>query len=121
MKIIQVDVHEKLILASIEEEWELDAPVVDYVSPESKLKPGQSKMNEIHNSGCLLRALWKSEHLCLIWVNGSTNYFITSRSSSRWCKANKVPGGFLDKQNIIQVFLGLQKTINQHIVLLNIL
>ena len=40
---------------------------------------------------------------------------------TRWCKANEVPGRFLDKQDIIQVFLGLQKTVNQHIVLPNIL
>ena len=78
-------------------------------------------MNEAYNSGYLLRALWRLDHLCPIWVNGSTNNFITSRGSSKWCKVNEVLGRFLDKQDIIQVFLGLQKTIKQHIVLPNIL
>ena len=121
VEIIRVDVYEKLALASVKEGKELDVSVVNYVSPESKLKPEQSRMDKAHNSGCLLRALWKLDHLCPIWVNGSTNYFITSRGSSRWCKANEVPGRLLDEQNIILVFLGLQKTVNQHIVLPNIL
>jgi len=111
----------KLALVSIEEGQELNVSVVNYVSPESKAKPGQSKINETHNSEYLLRVLWKLDHLGLFWMNRSTNNFITSRGSSRWCKANEVPGRFLDKQDIIQVFLVLQKTINQHIVLLNIL
>ena len=89
--------HEKLTLVSIEEGQELDVSVVDYISPESKAKPRQSRMDKAHNSGCLLKALWKSDHLCPIWVNGSTNNFITSRGSSRWCKTNEVPGRFLDK------------------------
>ena len=65
--------------------------------------------------------LWKLDHLYPIWVDGSTDHFITSRGNSRQCKANEVPERFLDKQNIIQIFLGLQKTVNQHIILLNIL
>jgi len=110
-----------LASAPIEKGQKLDVPMVNYVSLESKAKPGQSRMNEAHNSGCLLRALWKSDHLGSFWVNRSTNDFITSRGSSRWYKVNEVPERFLDKQNIIQVFLGLQKTVNQHIVLPNIL
>ena len=97
VKIVQVDVHEKLAPASVKEGQELDVSVVDYVSPESKAKSGQSRMDKAHNSGCLLRALWRPDHLGPLWVNRSTNNFITSRGSSRWCKANKVPGRFLDK------------------------
>ena len=107
VKIIWVNVYEKLALASIKERQKLNIPVVDYVSLKSKAKPRQSKINKTHNSGCLLRALWKLDHLGPLWVNRSTNDFITSRGSSRWCKVNQVPGRFLDKQNIIQVFLGL--------------
>jgi len=97
VKVIGVDIHKKLTPASIEEEQELDVSVVNYVSPESKAEPRQSRMNKAHNSGCLLRVLWKSDHLCPIWVNRGTNNFITSRGSSRWCKANEVLGRFLDK------------------------
>ena len=92
MEIVQVDVHEKLALASIKEGQELDVSVVNYISPETKLKPRQSKMNKTHNSRCLFRALGKSDHLCPIWVNRSTNDFITSRGSGRRCKVNEVPG-----------------------------
>ena len=83
MEIIRVDVHEKLAPASVKEGKELNVSVVNYVSPESKAKSGQSRMDKAYNSGCLLRALWKSDHLYPIWVNGSTNYFITSRDSSK--------------------------------------
>jgi len=83
VEIIQVDIHEKLAPASIEEEKELDVYVVNYVSSESKSKPGQSRMDKTHNSRYLLRALWKSDYLCPIWMNGSINHFITSRGSSK--------------------------------------
>jgi len=39
VKVIQVDVHEEFTLASIKEGQELNVPVVNYVSPESKAKP----------------------------------------------------------------------------------
>ena len=39
VKIIWVDVYEKLTPASIEEEQELDISVINYVSPKSKVKP----------------------------------------------------------------------------------
>ena len=77
VKVIGVDIHEKLALASVKEGKELDVSVVNYVSPESKAEPRQSRMDKAYHSGCLLRALWKSDHLCLIWVNGSTYNFIT--------------------------------------------
>jgi len=35
--------------------------------------------------------------------------------------ANKVPGRFLDEEDIIVVLLRLKKSISQHIVLMNIL
>ena len=66
MKVIRVDVHEKLIPASVKKGQELNVSVVNYVSPESKAEPRQSRMNEAYNSGCLLRALWKLDHLCPI-------------------------------------------------------
>ena len=80
MKIIQVDIHEKLALASVEEGQELNVSVVNYVSPESKAKSGQSRMNKTHNSGCLLRVLWKSDHLGPFWVNRSTNNLLATRA-----------------------------------------
>jgi len=97
VKIVQVDVYEKLVPASVKEEQELDIFVVNYVSPKSKSKLGQSRIDKTHNSRCLLRALWKPDHLGPFWMNRSTNNFITSRGSNRWCKVNEVPGRFLDK------------------------
>ena len=63
MKVIRVDIYEELAFATVEKRQKLDIPVVDYVSPESKAKSGQSRVNKTHNSGCLLRVLWKSDHL----------------------------------------------------------
>ena len=54
------DIHEKLASASVEKKQKLDVSVVSYVSSESKAKSGQSRMNKTHNSGRLLRILWKS-------------------------------------------------------------
>ena len=69
MKIIWVNIHKKLVSPYIKERRKLDIPVVYYISPKSKTKLGQSRMNETHNSGCLLRVLLKSEHLGLFWMN----------------------------------------------------
>jgi len=95
-----------MALASIEGQ-KLNVSVVNYISSESKTKSGQSRINKTHNFGCLFRALWKLDHLGPFWMNRSTNDFITSRDSSRWYKVNEVLERFLDKQDIIQVFLGL--------------
>ena len=97
IKTVRVDIFEKLTSVSIKEEQKLNISVVDYISFESKTKSGQSEMNKIHNSRCLLIILWKLDHLDPIWVNGSTNNFISSRDCSRWYKANKIPGRFLDE------------------------
>ena len=55
----------ELASAPVEKRQKLDVPVVNYVFPESKVKPGQSGVNKTHNSGRLLRVLWKSDHLGL--------------------------------------------------------
>jgi len=80
VKVIGVDIHEKLALASIKEGQELDVSVVHYVSPESKAKSEQSRVNKTHNSGHLLRVLWKSDHLGLFWMNRSTNNLLATRA-----------------------------------------
>jgi len=54
-------------------------------------------------------------------MNRSNNYLVSFQRSGRWNIANKVPGWFLDKENIIKVLLRLKKTVNQCIVLANIL
>ena len=51
MKVIGVDIHAKLAPASVKEGKELNVSVVNYISPESKAEPRQSRMNEAHNSG----------------------------------------------------------------------
>jgi len=38
MKIVRIDIHEKLILVSINERKKLDVFMVDYISPERKNK-----------------------------------------------------------------------------------
>ena len=99
----------------------LNVSVVDYVSFKSKVKIRQSRINETHNSRHLLRILWKLVHLDLIWMNGISNNFISSRDCNRWCKLNKILEKFLDKKNIVQVFLYFKKIVYQYIVLVNIL
>ena len=51
--------------------------MVDYISLKSKTKSGQFKVNKIHNYRYLIRVLWKLDHLGLIWINESTNNFIS--------------------------------------------
>jgi len=97
IKTVRVDIHEKLTPVSIKEEQKLNISVVDYIPFENKTKSGQFGMNKIYNSRCLLRILWKLDHLDPIWVNESTNNFISSRDCSRWCKVNKISGRFLDE------------------------
>ena len=92
VEIVQVDIHEKLVLASVKEGQELNVSIVNYVSPESKSKPGQSRMNETYNSRYLLRALWKLDHLCPLRVNRSTNNFIISSVIYKsTCLENYIP------------------------------
>ena len=100
MKTIKINIHEKLISASIQEEQKLNVSVVDSIPPKSKVKSGQSKINKTYNSGYLLRVLQKLDYLSSIWMNGSTNNLI-SRGCNKWCKANKAPKMFLNKENII--------------------
>jgi len=57
VEIIRVDVHEKLALASVKEGQELNVSVVNYVSPESKAEPRQSRMDKAHYFGCLLSVI----------------------------------------------------------------
>jgi len=54
-------------------------------------------------------------------VNKSTHHLVSFQKDSRGSIADKVPGRFLDKENIIVVLLGLKKSINQCIVLANVL
>ena len=114
MKIVRVNIHKGLTPVSIEEEYKLNVSVVNYVLFESKIKSGQSRIKSRH----LLRVLWKLDHLGPIWMNGSTNNFISSRCCNRWYKVNKAPEWFL---YIVQVLLSFRKTVNQYIVLANIL
>jgi len=72
-KVIRVDIHEELKSASVEKGQKLDVSMVDYVFPKSKAKSGQSRVNKTHNSGCLLRVLWRLDHLGPFWMNRSTN------------------------------------------------
>jgi len=97
MKVIRVDTHKKLASAPVEKGQKLNISMVNYVFPKSKVKPGQSRMNKIHYSGCLLRVLWKSDHMGPFWMNRSTNDLLATRAYSRRCKLNKTPERFLDE------------------------
>jgi len=121
MKTIRVDIHEKLAPVFIKEEQKLNVSVIDCIPLESKMKSGQSRMNKTHKYKHLFRFLWKLDYLDPIWINGSTNNFISSRSCNRWYKANKILGKFLNKKDTIQVLLCFKKAIYQCIVLANIL
>jgi len=74
-----------------------------------------------HNSRNVLRVLRDSDHLGLVRVNRYTHYLVSFQRDSRGSIVNKVPERSLDKENIIVVLLRLKKSINQHIVLANIL
>ena len=97
MKVIWVDIYEELASAPVKEGKELDVPIVNYISPESKVKSGQSEINNTHNSGHLLRVLQKLDHLGPFWMDRSTNDLLATRAWSRRYKSNKIPGRFLDE------------------------
>jgi len=78
-------------------------------------------VNKGHNSRNVLRVLRDSDHLGPVRVNKSTHHLVSFQRDSRGSIADKVPGRFLDKENIIVVLLGLKKSINQCIVLANVL
>ena len=78
-------------------------------------------MNRSHNSRNVLKVPRDSDHLGLVRVNRSTYYLVSFQKDSRESIANKVSERFLDKENIIVVLLGLKKSINQCIVLANVL
>jgi len=78
-------------------------------------------VNKSHNFRNVLRVPRNSDHLGPVQVNRSTHYLISFQRNSRGSITNKVPERFLDKEDIIAVLLRLKKSINQHIVLVNIL
>jgi len=95
--------------------------VVSYISSQAKPKSRETRVNKGHNSRNVLRVLRDSNHLGPVRVNRSTHYLVSFQRDSRGSIANKVPGRFLDKENIIMVLLRLKNSINQRIVLANIL
>jgi len=78
-------------------------------------------MNKSHDPRNSLRVLRNLDHLGPVRVNGSTYYLVSFQRSSRWSILNKVPRWFLHKEDVKVVLLGLKKSINQCIVLTNIL
>jgi len=108
-------------LSSIEERQKQDVMVVDHISSQAKPKSRETKVNKGHDSRNVLRVLRDLDHLGPVRVNRSTHYLVSFQRDSRGSIVNKVPGRFLDKENIIVVLLRLKKSINQRIVLANIL
>jgi len=105
----------------VEERQEQDVTVVDHISSQAKPKSRETRVNKGHDLRNVLRVLRNSDHLGPVRVNRSTHYLVSFQRDSRRSIANKVPGRFLDKENIIVVLLKLKKSINQRIVLANIL
>jgi len=108
-------------LSSIEKRQEQDVAVVNYISSQAKPESREARVNKSHDSRNVLRVLRDSDHLGLVRVNRSTHSLVSFQRDSRGSIADKVPGRFLDKENIIVVLLRLKKSINQYIVLANIL
>jgi len=108
-------------LSSIEERQEQDVAVVNHISSQAKPESREARVDKSHNSRNILRVLRDSDHLGPVRVNRSTHYLLSFQKDSRGSIANKVPGRFLDKENIIVVLLRLKKSINQRIVLANVL
>jgi len=107
--------------SSIEERQEQDVTVVDYISSQAKPKSRETRVNKGHDSRNVLRVLRDSDYLGPVRVNRSTHYLVSFQRDSRGSIVNKVPGRFLNKENIIMVLLRLKKSINQRIVFANIL
>jgi len=108
-------------LSSIEERQEQNITVVNHISSQAKPESRAVRVNKSHNSRNILRVLRDSDHLGPVRVNRSTHYLVSFQRDSRGSIADKVPGRFLDKEDIIVVFLELKKSINQRIVLVNVL
>jgi len=108
-------------LSSIEEGQEQDVMVVNHISSQAKPESREARVNKSHNLRNVLRVLRDSDHLGPVRVNRCTHYLVSFQRDSRGSIADKVPGRFLDKENIIVVLLGLKKSINQRIVLANVL
>jgi len=108
-------------LSSIEEKQEQDVTVVNHISSQAKPESREARVNKSHNSRNVLRVLRDSDHLGPVRVNKSTHYLVFFQRDSRRSIADKVLGRFLDKENIIVVLLRLKKSINQRIVLANVL
>ena len=95
--------------------------MVNHISSQAKPKSRETRVNKGHDSRNVLRVLRDSDHLGPVRVNRCTHYLVSFQRDSRGSIVNKVPVRFLDKENIILVLLRLKKSINQHIVLANIL
>ena len=95
--------------------------VVNHISSQAKPESREARVNKSHNLRNVLRVSRDLDHLGPVRVNRSTHYLISFQRDSKGSIANKVPGRFLDKENIILVLLRLKKSINQCIVLANIL
>jgi len=108
-------------LSSSKERQEQDVMMVNYISSQAKPESRETRVNKSHNSRNILRVPRNSDHLGPVRVNRSTHYLVFFQRDSRGSITNKVPGRFLDKEDIIVVLLRLKKSINQHIVLVNIL
>jgi len=108
-------------LSSIEERQKQDVTEVDHISSQTKPKSRETRVNKSHNPRNILRVPRNSDHLGPVRVNRSTHYLVFFQRDSRKSIMNKVLGRFLDKENIIVVLLRLKKSINQCIVLMNVL
>jgi len=98
--------------SSIEERQKQDVTVVDHISSQAKPKSREMRVNKSHNSRNILRVPRNLDHLGPVRVNRSTHYLVSIQRDSRGSIANKVPGRFLYKENIIMVLLRLKKSIN---------
>jgi len=108
-------------LSSIEERQEQDVTVVNHISSQAKPESRETRVNKSHNSRNVLRVPRNSDHLGPVRMSRSTYYLVSFQGDSRGSITNKVPGRFLDKKDVIVVLLRLRKSINQYIVLANVL
>jgi len=108
-------------LSSVEERQEQDVAVVNHISSQAKPESRKVRVDKSHNSRNVLRVLRDLDHLGPVRVNRGIHYLVSFQKDSRGSIMNKVPGWFLDKENIIMVLLRLKKSINQRIVLANVL
>jgi len=95
-------------LSSVKERKKQDVMMVNHIPSQAKPKSREMRVNKSHNSRNVFRVPRDSDYLGSVRMNRSTHYLVSFQRDSRGSIMNKVPGRFLDKEDIIVVLLRLK-------------